>query len=310
MSNGSAFTSNRHRKAKTSQPWTTMEEITLCTAWCNVTKNYVARDAMKRVFWSEVFAYFEKKMRENIRGYDAIITKWKNLIRPKIVAFSVVYDKYVIATGTDNRPPMLDKSQYKSWQSHMLLYIKGKEHGKQLYDSVINGPFQYGTVEVPATPASPQTLRDRNYEDLTKANKPREACGIRLYAYLREYEAHVNKVRLTRERIPDPLASLYAYLREHEAHVNEVRLMRERIPDPLASVAKTYNSPPCCTNQSHHHQQFSPVAQQYYSPTLQQQSYEAPRVHQQSYQTYGYAGSGGRGNTTGLGVHRNTGTTT
>ncbi|GKF95130.1 hypothetical protein Tco_0287865, partial [Tanacetum coccineum] len=40
----------------------------------------------------EVFAYFEKEIGENIRGYDAIVTKWKNLIRPKIVAFSVVYD--------------------------------------------------------------------------------------------------------------------------------------------------------------------------------------------------------------------------
>ncbi|GJQ89499.1 hypothetical protein Tco_0000638 [Tanacetum coccineum] len=30
-----ASTSNRHGKAKTSQRWTTAEEITLCTAWCN-----------------------------------------------------------------------------------------------------------------------------------------------------------------------------------------------------------------------------------------------------------------------------------
>ncbi|GJV00579.1 hypothetical protein Tco_1329849 [Tanacetum coccineum] len=36
----------------------------------------------------------------------------------------------VIATGADNRPPMLDKSQYSSWRSRMLLYIKGKEHGE------------------------------------------------------------------------------------------------------------------------------------------------------------------------------------
>ncbi|GJZ74420.1 hypothetical protein Tco_0638566 [Tanacetum coccineum] len=55
-------------------------------------ENYVTRDAMKRGFWSEVFAYFEKEMGENIRGYDTIVTKWKHSIRPKIVAFSVVYD--------------------------------------------------------------------------------------------------------------------------------------------------------------------------------------------------------------------------
>ncbi|GKD17563.1 hypothetical protein Tco_1206721 [Tanacetum coccineum] len=93
MSNGSASASNRRRKAKTSQPWTTTEEITLCKAWCDVTENNVTGNAMEmRGFWSEVVAYFEKEMGENIRGYDAIITKWKNSIRPKIVAFSVVYD--------------------------------------------------------------------------------------------------------------------------------------------------------------------------------------------------------------------------
>ncbi|GKA45689.1 hypothetical protein Tco_0738485, partial [Tanacetum coccineum] len=46
----------------------------------------------KRGFWSQVVAYFEKEMRENIRGLDAIIMKWKRTIRLKIVAFSAVYD--------------------------------------------------------------------------------------------------------------------------------------------------------------------------------------------------------------------------
>ncbi|GJV83712.1 hypothetical protein Tco_1523610 [Tanacetum coccineum] len=44
----------------------------------------------------------------------------------------------VIAVEADNRPPMLEKSQYNSWQSRMKLYIRGKEHGKDLLDSVLN----------------------------------------------------------------------------------------------------------------------------------------------------------------------------
>ncbi|GJT97044.1 hypothetical protein Tco_1092562 [Tanacetum coccineum] len=79
----------------------------------------------------------------------------------------------------DNRPPMLNKSRYNSWQSRMLLYIKGKEHGKQLYDSVINGPFKYRTVEVPRTPTTPASMRDITYDDLTEAKNIREACDIR-----------------------------------------------------------------------------------------------------------------------------------
>ncbi|GJW91255.1 retrovirus-related pol polyprotein from transposon TNT 1-94 [Tanacetum coccineum] len=81
----------------------------------------------------------------------------------------------VIAAGPDNRPPMLDKSQYSSWSSRMLLYIKGKEHGKQLSDSVINGPFKYGTVVVLGTPMTPASVRDRTYDDLTEPEKiPKE----------------------------------------------------------------------------------------------------------------------------------------
>ncbi|GKB08957.1 hypothetical protein Tco_0837269 [Tanacetum coccineum] len=66
-----------------------------------------------------------------------------------------------IVAGADNRPLMLDKTNYSSWASRMLLYIKGKEHGKLLVDSVLNGPFQYGTIVEPGnetTPATPQVV--------------------------------------------------------------------------------------------------------------------------------------------------------
>ncbi|GJR66919.1 hypothetical protein Tco_0012984 [Tanacetum coccineum] len=79
---------------------------------------------------------------------------------------------------------MLDKTRYSSWRSCILLYIKGKEHGKQLYDSVINGPFKYGTVEVPETQTTPATIKDRTYDEITDAEKIRKACkehGKQLY---------------------------------------------------------------------------------------------------------------------------------
>ncbi|GJS73137.1 hypothetical protein Tco_0705978 [Tanacetum coccineum] len=47
----------------------------------------------------------------------------------------------VIVAGAENRPPMLDKSMYKSWQSRMILYIKGKEHGRMILDLFLNGPL-------------------------------------------------------------------------------------------------------------------------------------------------------------------------
>ncbi|GJU91257.1 hypothetical protein Tco_1303680 [Tanacetum coccineum] len=58
-------------------------------------------------------------------------------------------------------------------------FIKGKEHGKQLYKAVINGPFKYGTIVVPGTPPTPASVRDRTYEELTEPEKICKAYDIR-----------------------------------------------------------------------------------------------------------------------------------
>ncbi|GJT10158.1 hypothetical protein Tco_0857200 [Tanacetum coccineum] len=75
--------------------------------------------------------------------------------------------------------PMLDKTNYSSWASHMLLYVKGKEHGKLLVDSVLNGPFQYGTMVEPGNETTPATIRARTYTDLTDEEKIRESVDIK-----------------------------------------------------------------------------------------------------------------------------------
>nr|GEV29048.1 hypothetical protein [Tanacetum cinerariifolium] len=67
-----ASTSNRRGKAKTSQPWTTTKEITLCTTWCKAMENYGTGD-MKKGFWLEVFANFEKEIRGRGRLFEDTI---------------------------------------------------------------------------------------------------------------------------------------------------------------------------------------------------------------------------------------------
>ncbi|GJZ35674.1 hypothetical protein Tco_0581491 [Tanacetum coccineum] len=37
--------------------------------------------------------------------------------------------EFMILSGGDNRPPMLDKDLYDSWKSRMELYTENKEHG-------------------------------------------------------------------------------------------------------------------------------------------------------------------------------------
>ncbi|GJR13244.1 hypothetical protein Tco_0795896 [Tanacetum coccineum] len=60
--------------------------------------------------------------------------------------------KFMIVAGAENRPPMLDKAMYNSWESHMLLYIKGKKNGRMMLESIENGPLVYPTIEVDGLP--------------------------------------------------------------------------------------------------------------------------------------------------------------
>ncbi|GKC76753.1 hypothetical protein Tco_1127527 [Tanacetum coccineum] len=219
--------------------------------------------------------------------------------------------KNIIATRVYNRPPMLEKSQYNTWQSHMLLYIRGKESGKELYDSVINDPFQFGMVDVPTTPTTLAFTSDTTFEDLIKKEKIHEACDIRatnivlhglplefilLFAQLindmntigmtlkklqvnnklvnniqLKWSKFVTNVKLAKDMHKSSFDQLYAYLRQHEVHANEVCMMRQQFHDPLALVANTYNIPPYYNN---HQPQYNPP--QYHSQSLvipQQQFY-------------------------------------
>ncbi|GJR48008.1 hypothetical protein Tco_1316111 [Tanacetum coccineum] len=84
----------------------------------------------------------------------------------------------VIVVGADNRPPMLHKTNYSSWASRMLLYIKGKTNGKLLVDFILNGPFQYGTIVEPRTETTPAIVRSRTYTHLTNEEKLCELVDI------------------------------------------------------------------------------------------------------------------------------------
>ncbi|GKG25316.1 hypothetical protein Tco_0395944, partial [Tanacetum coccineum] len=47
--------------------------------------------------------------------------------------------------GSDTRPPMLDRTDFASWQQRIRLYYRGKENGVSILKSINEGPFQMGT---------------------------------------------------------------------------------------------------------------------------------------------------------------------
>ncbi|GJR57918.1 hypothetical protein Tco_1500080 [Tanacetum coccineum] len=73
--------------------------------------------------------------------------------------------EHIIVAGAENRPSMLDKSMYDSWASRILLFIKGKKHGRMMLDSIHNGPLVYPTIE------EDRHTRLKKYSELTDAQQ-------------------------------------------------------------------------------------------------------------------------------------------
>ncbi|GKB33668.1 hypothetical protein Tco_0873069 [Tanacetum coccineum] len=187
--------------------------------------------------------------------------------------------KNVIVVGADNHPPMLDKTNYSSWESRMLLYIKGKEHGKLHVDSVLNEPFQYRTIIEPVNETTPATLIN-DMHTIIMTMKPLQV-NTKFANHLQpEWSKFVTDAKLAKDIHTTKFDHLYAYLRQHEAHANEVRLQKQSYPDQIALVANS----PSCLNPTQYYPQLSSATQQYYSPPASQHSYDAPILHQSQYQ--------------------------
>nr|GEV09307.1 integrase, catalytic region, zinc finger, CCHC-type, peptidase aspartic, catalytic [Tanacetum cinerariifolium] len=78
--------------------------------------------------------------------------------------------------GSDIRPPMLDRTDFASWQQRIRLYCWGKENGVNIMKSIDEGPFQMGTVKeilAEGTEGAPHLgpKRPRVYSDLSPEEK-------------------------------------------------------------------------------------------------------------------------------------------
>ncbi|GJR91527.1 hypothetical protein Tco_0215538 [Tanacetum coccineum] len=81
--------------------------------------------------------------------------------------------EYMILSGADNRPPMLDKDLYDSWKSRMELYMQNREHGRMILESVENGPLIWPTIEENGV------TRIKKYAELSAAEKIQVDCDMK-----------------------------------------------------------------------------------------------------------------------------------
>ncbi|GJY14209.1 hypothetical protein Tco_0383518, partial [Tanacetum coccineum] len=86
--------------------------------------------------------------------------------------------------GSDTRPPMLDRTDFESWQQRIRLYCLGKDNGENIMKSIKEGPFQMGTVSdviAGETEGAVQQgpVRARVLSDLSAEEKERYKDDIR-----------------------------------------------------------------------------------------------------------------------------------
>ncbi|GJX34438.1 hypothetical protein Tco_0245995 [Tanacetum coccineum] len=110
--------------------------------------------------------------------------------------------------GFDTRPPMLDRTDFASWQQHIRLYCREGNEG--------------------ALHLGPE--RPHVYSDLSPKDK------------------FITAVKLNKGLRDSNYDQLYAYLKQHKAHANENKMMLERFTqhtvDPLALISMLHLSSP------------------------------------------------------------------
>ncbi|GKC32086.1 hypothetical protein Tco_1039380 [Tanacetum coccineum] len=81
--------------------------------------------------------------------------------------------EYMILSGTDNRPPMLDKDLYDSWKSIMELRMQNREHERMILESVEHGPLIWPTIEENGV------TRTKKYDELSTTGKIQADCDLK-----------------------------------------------------------------------------------------------------------------------------------
>nr|GEU89213.1 hypothetical protein [Tanacetum cinerariifolium] len=162
------------------------------------------------------------------------------------------HDHYQDAAYT--QPPILDRTDFASWQQRIRLYCRGKENGVNILKSIDEGPYHMATIRETLAESTEEHLSSvRN--DLEFAKLINDMRNIKMIMsrlqlnskfvnnMLPEWGSFVTAVKLNRGLRDSKYDQLYAYLKQHETHAKENKMMLERFSqptvDPLALAHRT-----------------------------------------------------------------------
>ncbi|GJX02974.1 hypothetical protein Tco_0188890 [Tanacetum coccineum] len=162
--------------------------------------------------------------------------------------------EYMILSGADIRPPMLDKDLYDSWKIEENGVIRTKKYVELSAAEKIqvDCDMKATNIILQGLPADIYSLmKMEQFQVNTKF----------LNSLPPEWSKFVTDVKLVKDLHTSNIDQLHAYLEQHELHANEVRIMRERNQDPLVFVANQQMTQP----------HFNLYQSSYNNPQLQQQ---------------------------------------
>ncbi|GJU57912.1 integrase, catalytic region, zinc finger, CCHC-type containing protein [Tanacetum coccineum] len=81
--------------------------------------------------------------------------------------------EFMILSGADNRPLMLDKDLYDSWKSRMELYMQNREHGRMILELVEHGLLIWPTIKENGV------TKTKKYEELSATEKIQADCDLK-----------------------------------------------------------------------------------------------------------------------------------
>nr|GEW39660.1 hypothetical protein [Tanacetum cinerariifolium] len=212
----------------------------------------------------EVIEYGNIKL-EKIHTYDNLADPFtKELAFPKHSERT----RNIGMLPANTRPPMLDRTDFVSWQQQIRLYCRGKENGVNILKSIDEGTYKMRTFRetlAESTEGTPQfsSERPRVYSDLNSKEKYRFSKLINdmrnikmtmsklqlnfkfMNNMLPEWGRYVTAVKLNRGQRDSNYDQLYAYLKQHETHAKENKMILERFSqptvDPLALLSNVSN---------------------------------------------------------------------
>lgn len=95
--------------------------------------------------------------------------------------------KEALSIGTDSKPPILYREEYEQWRLRFLIFIKRQINGKEMIDSIENGPMEPVYTIVPANPGAgcPEAERQlKAYDNYSPQEKARYDADEGAQSYL------------------------------------------------------------------------------------------------------------------------------